>query len=174
MKTVPEFIDEIRPQDMPTITIKPIGHKSPSIKRKCGDCTACCEWVRGYVNGREFYPGKKCHYLGCNRCSIYENRPSDPCVDFNCEWLLDDGTVYPEWMHPLLSKAMVLKKSWANNTKGYLLVIECGEKMDRDIYEWIVTELYLHRDIPIVIQNMYGKTTRYGNKEFIEADLNNA
>ena len=43
-----------------------------TFQRNCNNCTKCCEgWLSGEVNGYSFYPGRPCHFMKCDGCSIY-------------------------------------------------------------------------------------------------------
>jgi len=53
--------------------------------KPCGDCRACCEgWLAD--SRLDMYPGKVCKNLGCDGCEVYDDRPADPCRNFNCLW----------------------------------------------------------------------------------------
>ena len=102
--------------------------------RQCGECTECCKgWLTASINGHAMFPGRKCHFLS-KECTIYENRPDDPCGNYRCEWLNEEK--YPEWMRPDLSKIIVTARS-IGKSDFYLEFRECGEKMDSEILNWI-------------------------------------
>lgn len=139
-------------------------------KRKCGECTACCQgWLTSIVHGHPMSPGIKCHFLG-NGCSIYKDRPQDPCKAFKCQWLADEDFMIPEWMKPSLSNVIITTKSWGED-RGYWLVVECGKKMESDVLHWILTHCEQHR-IPLEYQ-VNGQMFRRGPKEFMEFFENN-
>jgi hypothetical protein len=52
-------------------------------------------------------PGKPCQHLCANRCSIYPNRPQNPCRDFDCGWKLA-GSPLPDDMRPDRCGAIVI------------------------------------------------------------------
>lgn len=152
--------------------------------RECGTCTACCEgWLRGTVHGHKMYPGKVCHFLGCNGCTDYDNRPQDPCKNFECVWFKND--IIPEWMKPELSKViikemeyeLVIQKqtlgtsSWildnAANMKTvakFWYVVEMGETISGPVLNWIV-QTSLSSEIPI-IYHVAGQREIIGPPEF--------
>jgi hypothetical protein len=120
-------------------------------KRECGECTACCEgWLAGTIYGREMKAGKKCHFLGTNRCSIYPDRPQSPCKNFNCAWVQDEKSVFPEWLKPSLSKVIMTWEKWGNDFP-YLKVVECGQKMDSAVLSWLV-QYSLNESMPVLYQ----------------------
>jgi hypothetical protein len=105
-----------------------------SAERQCNGCTACCEgWLAGDAHGQEFWPGRKCHFLGDKSCSIYEQRPENPCKTFKCKWLEDKN--FPEWLKPNLSKVIIYEREIQGHT--YWEIVEAGEKMDSTILSWI-------------------------------------
>lgn len=104
------------------------------VKRTCGDCTKCCEgYLLGEVNGKTFYPGKPCHFLG-KGCTIYSKRPVDPCQTYRCEWLTNEEI--PEWMKP--SEVNAIIDIQEQQGIKYLRVKEAGAKLDSKVLSWII------------------------------------
>src|SRR3989442_13418110 len=69
-------------------------------RRQCGTCTACCDgWVAGNIRGHEMKPGQPCHFRGEGCCTIYAQRPVEPCRNFVCGWLMPDSP-FPEEFRP--------------------------------------------------------------------------
>ena len=68
--------------------------------RHCGECTACCDgWLKIEIRGEAVYPGKPCPFSTGHSCTIYEERPTDPCREFNCGWLLPNSP-FPNEFRP--------------------------------------------------------------------------
>ena len=134
--------------------------------RKCGDCTACCEgWLSGTAHGHDFYPGKPCHFIGCNGCTIYPNRPIEPCVNFKCVWLDED--ILPEWMQPHLVNVIVQRKYYGLlKDKSYLYVTERGIKIDSTILSWFFM-YHVQSKTPLAIQVDRG-WNYYGPEDFLK------
>lgn len=105
--------------------------------RQCGDCNACCSgWLSGVVNGHNMCAGTPCFFLKENKCSIYANRPKDPCQDYHCEWLLNCDL--PDWMQPNLSNVIISpKKHPTDQTLDYYEITEAGKKIDSTVLNWI-------------------------------------
>ena len=106
------------------------------MSRSCGTCTSCCEgWVYGSANGREFWRGRPCHFVKkCVGCTIYENRPEDPCKSFDCNWLLDENI--PDWMQPNQSRVIL---QWRTiDGKTYLEMNEACDKVSSDVLSWVM------------------------------------
>ena len=143
----------------------------PTPQRECGGCTACCQgWLSGVAHGREFYPGVPCHFIGCNGCSIYEERPESPCRTYSCEWLKNPDV--PEWMKPSESNVILTAREWTHpdgSKHAYLNVVEMGKKIDSSVLNWLF-RLYLRTQIPMKIQ-IDGGLNWYGSQEFFEATL---
>lgn len=139
-----------------------------SIKRECGSCTECCQgWLVGKVHEHNFYPGKPCHYVCEEGCSIYEDRPERPCRSFECEWLVNDNI--PEWMRPDRCKVILICQDWEyeGESQGpYLLSVEAGQKIDSKVLAWLF-EVHLNDNIPMKIE-VSGGHRWYGNKKFLE------
>jgi len=74
--------------------------------RECGTCTACCEgWLESARMAMA--PGHPCQHLCANRCSIYPDRPENPCRNFDCGWKLR-GSPWPDDMRPDQCGAIVI------------------------------------------------------------------
>lgn len=65
--------------------------------RECGECTKCCEWLKGEAYGHSFDIGKPCNFMGNGCCTIYDIRPERPCRTYFCAWAQE---LFPEWMRP--------------------------------------------------------------------------
>lgn len=105
--------------------------------RCCAPCTACCEgWTSLVIGGREIYPGNPCPHCTKNGCGIYEDRPYDPCVIFNCAWVVKDSPL-PEWMVPSESKAIIRlnKATWRGIPVIYAVPV--GRQLPRRTLNWL-------------------------------------
>lgn len=134
--------------------------------RSCGTCTECCKgWLFGTAHDKPFYSGHPCHFLGKNCCTIYENRPEDPCQTYYCGWIKND--LFPEWLKPELSKVILTLRSWGENDENvYIEVLECGQKIDASVLNWLFLDFLNHnRCYKIQVD---GGWNNYGTPEFIE------
>lgn len=105
------------------------------IKRSCGDCTECCQgWLHGEAKGHFFYKGKPCHFIDRNGCSIYEDRPENPCKSFFCNWLVDEKI--PMWLKPNLSKVIITNRK--NEMFTYWKVTEAGSVISSRVLNWLI------------------------------------
>lgn len=71
-----------------------------------------------------------------NGCSIYEQRPEDPCKNFKCEWLNNESI--PHWMKPNSINVIIYKRS--ENDQEFLEFTEAGSKLDPKVLSWIFME----------------------------------
>ena len=125
----------------------------------------CCQgWLYGVSYNHLFQPGKPCHFLCESGCSIYDNRPEDPCKSYRCAWLMD--SFLPEWFKPNLSKVICTWREWKNN-ENYLEVIECGEKIDSSILSWLFIQ-HLNGHLPNFTYKLSGGFNVVGSSEFLE------
>jgi hypothetical protein len=105
-----------------------------TIIRNCDNCTKCCEgWLWGEAHGHKFWPGRPCHYVSKNGCSIYEDRPETPCKSFKCEWLVNNDI--PEWMKPDVSNVIIRKTT--EKEKEFIEFTEAGSRLDVAVLSWI-------------------------------------
>ena len=138
--------------------------KPYKLERKCDGCTMCCQgWLPGEVYGHTFYSGKPCHFVDCNGCSIYEDRPESPCKVYKCSWLIDH--FFPQWFKPDQSKIICNWTEWEEGSY-YLSVIECGEKIDAKYLNWLIMkQKEIGFNMRYVIDGGY---TYMGDSEFIK------
>jgi hypothetical protein len=134
-------------------------------KRECGSCTKCCEgWLFGQVKGQHFQAGRPCHFKGENGCTIYEDRPENPCKLYTCEWLVNKNI--PEWMKPSSCNVIITKKQWKPG-HYYWYVNEAGSKMDSVVLNWLFI-MHSVYEIPLRVQ-VDGGWTNFGPKEFVSS-----
>ena len=134
--------------------------------RSCDGCTKCCDgWLSGHAYGKYFNPGRPCHFAGVNGCTIYNDRPDDPCKTFNCEWILNADI--PEWLKPDRANVIIIKR----NKDGieYWKVVEAGAKITVEAVTWLVMTCLSNN-----INFMYSIGTasyKFGSPEFLAAEI---
>lgn len=108
---------------------------APTPERACGECARCCEgWLSGTVYGHAFSPGTPCFFLE-KTCSIYNERPADPCQSYRCAWLSED--IFPMWMKPSLSNLLISKRMDEASNASYYVVDTTGDHYDSRALAWI-------------------------------------
>jgi len=111
------------------------GVASLDAARSCGTCTACCDgWLKGTVRGHEMKPGVPCHFRGAGCCTIYEERPANPCRSFFCAWRLE-GNPFPESFRPDRLGVIIVARQWRDR-QGYEL-ISAGRDPDENLLDWM-------------------------------------
>lgn len=104
-------------------------------KRHCGTCTACCDgWVEGTIRGHEMRPGVPCHFRGAGCCTIYDERPKEPCRSFVCGWLAP-GSPFPESFRPDRLGVMIVPTRWRERP-AYILK-SAGRDPDESVLSWM-------------------------------------
>jgi hypothetical protein len=136
--------------------------------RSCGDCTKCCEgYLTGEANGKTFFPGKPCHFVTIGKgCTIYKDRPKDPCVNFKCSWLVDESL--PEWFKPSESGIIITVKKI--NGISYVEVIEAGQTLQANMLSWLI--MYALNNNLNLFWTIQGGAHWIGNADFLEAMAN--
>lgn len=134
------------------------------MKRECGTCTKCCDgWLSAEIYGHKMEPGKPCPFVGNNKCSIYEARPS-LCRNWKCGWLEDDGTLFDEWMRPS-NVNFILVRFNVNGVEWYKLA-EAGEEINTLMLSYLITLFRKHnKNLKYVIN---GVPFFIGTEEFKE------
>lgn len=140
-----------------------------SLDRICGECQKCCDGtLKAEVLGHKIWPGRSCHFLSSKGCTIYKDRPHDPCRVYKCVWLGDDNfpievSSIPLWMRPDLSKVIM---SW--EVKGdyyYIEALEAGENMNSEILNWLI-QYVINNNLNLYYQ-VEGGWNAVGSKEFV-------
>jgi hypothetical protein len=145
------------------------------LSKSCGDCTACCSGnLSGEAHGHKFYKGRPCFFVRKTGCSIYEDRPENPCKSFRCGYLVHP--FFPEWMRPdqcgviATPRLHLYKEGEETKSLSYLHLTEYGRPMSGQVLWWFV-EKFLSGDIPNMLINIEGGHHRLGVPEFYRADL---
>lgn len=134
-------------------------------ERNCNGCTACCDgWATGEAYGHAFYPGTKCHFVSDSGCTIYEDRPEQPCKTFRCLWLT--SSAIPSWMKPNLVNALLVAETSRNGTK-FVTIKEMGQRLDSRVLNWIAQAIQ-HKVITNARYEIDGGWNFLGTKEFLE------
>jgi len=134
--------------------------------RKCGECSKCCEgWVHGQIFGVPFYKGRPCFYLE-KGCTIYKQRPENPCRIFKCVWLGEE--VMPMWMRPDLIDVIVVKR--LREGIEYYKLIEMGKKLDSAVLNWFV--MWAISEGKNILYFINDGSNRIGSEQFLKIDVN--
>ena len=104
-------------------------------KRECGTCTKCCEgWLIGNIYGYEMGKKQPCHFLG-ERCTIYEQRPEEPCRAFFCGWVAVPE-IFPLWMKPDEIDLIIVPKNVNGIT--FMAAIDAGDNPSVKAKNWLI------------------------------------
>lgn len=88
------------------------------------------------------YPGKPCQFVDIGvGCTIYKNRPKDPCKTFMCMWRADMRM--PEHFKPSEINALVSQQEI--NGIPFLSAVETGSKMDSEFVSWFVSHVVANK-----------------------------
>jgi len=142
------------------------GNERPVVNtRSCGTCTKCCEgYVSASVRGIPFFKGNPCHFVSIGKgCSIYEDRPKQPCKSYSCFWLKSEDV--PEWMKPSEINAMISERYTKNNIY-FLELIEAGETLRADVLSWLIN--YCNKNDFNLFWEVNGKKNYMGSDEFLK------
>jgi len=130
--------------------------------RQCGSCTACCDgWLTANILGHEMKPGVPCHFRGEGGCTIYAERPTDPCRTFVCGWLRKDSP-FPESFKPDRIGVILLPLRWRDLT-AYVLA-PAGRDPDPEVLDWM-REYSIKTGKPFLFY-VDGRRRGYGSPEF--------
>ena len=143
-------------------------------ERSCGTCTKCCEgYLTATVGDISLYPGKPCHFVEMNcGCSIYKDRPVEPCQTFKCEWL--NQPLIPEWLKPNLSNAIFIyypsnPDAPSNSIEAYehTKLVEAGSKITAQTLSWAVAH-YTFNGLNLAWEYDHGTGGAIGSEDFVK------
>lgn len=106
--------------------------------RECGSCTKCCEgYLMGEAHGKPFYQGRPCHFVAIGKgCSIYIDRPKEPCVSYKCEWLQNEDI--PVWFKPNEINTIITKRKIKDTKIEYWEILEAGDTLQSNVLSWLI------------------------------------
>jgi hypothetical protein len=110
---------------------------SLSESRSCGDCTACCDgWLQIEVYGHHIRRGKPCPFSIENKCSIYNERPQEPCREFRCGWLVKSSPL-PEWMRPDKADMILLAANFSWRGLPVDVAVAVRDRPKQKALDWL-------------------------------------
>lgn len=136
--------------------------------RECQPCTACCDgWVQMTIQGHAVYPGHPCPHSTGNGCDDYANRPTDPCINFNCGWVVADSPL-PDWLSPLNARVIVI----FNRTQWQGLPVDVAVPVGRRIppraLNWLKTFAEQHGR-PLLFSEQVKENGEYSREQLFSA-----
>ncbi|HEX4511473.1 MAG TPA: hypothetical protein VH328_15405 [Burkholderiaceae bacterium] len=136
---------------------------APVPVRSCGECAKCCEgWLSGTVYGHAFSPGRPCFFLE-KTCSIYPDRPLDPCRNYRCAWLAEE--IFPMWMKPSLANVILTKREDAQSKAAYYIADQAGDTFDVRALQWLLD--WAKESGANLEYRLNGEVKRLGAPEFV-------
>lgn len=81
------------------------------------------------------YPGKPCHFMAKNGCSIYSNRPYNPCKGFKCVW--KENRKVPKEFKPN-TIGMIMTNGYLDGVH-YVQIVPAGQEITVDVLDWAIT-----------------------------------
>ena len=132
------------------------------VKKECGTCTKCCEgWLRADIRGHEMYPGKPCFFVEIGKgCTIYKDRPKDPCKNFTCGWI--EVKDMPEEFRPEISGVIMHMKD--NDGSPYMVLSKAPNNPTEQYLSWAI--VYARSRNINIFWSIDDKTWWLGDNEF--------
>lgn len=99
--------------------------------RECGECNLCCKGhLQAEIFDYKMGNGKPCIYLKQEKCSVYKDRP-EVCKKYQCAW---SQYLFPEWMRPDKTGALISVENNPETQQQYLKLIETKPTINYDVY----------------------------------------
>jgi hypothetical protein len=133
--------------------------------RTCADCTKCCEgWLSANILGEDMFPGKPCQFVTPDvGCTIYKDRPKDPCKTFECAWRATD--YIPLEFSPVNTGQIVVP--YQLDGIDFLSMVFAGKEVDPKFLSWFVT-FAVGRQLNVE-WSIDGQLYALGSQDFMEA-----
>ena len=131
-------------------------------KKECGTCTKCCEgWLKAKIIEHDMYPGKPCFFIETGKgCTIYADRPKDPCKDFLCAWMKIEDM--PDEFKP--ENCGVIMHYQQNDGNPYISITEAPLSPSAKYLSWAL--LYATNTHQNIIWSVDGVFWWLGNNDF--------
>lgn len=91
-------------------------------------------------------PGTPCHFRGDGCCTIYAERPDEPCRNFFCAWRTE-GNPFPESFRPDRLGVIIMNRRWRSQPVYEL--VAAGRDPDEPLLAWM-REYSNASDVPFV------------------------
>jgi hypothetical protein len=140
---------------------------SIQVTKSCGNCSACCSGrLTATVYGHEIFNGRPCAFLLEKKCSIYNQRPEDPCKKYLCAYLQLDWM--PMWMRPDQCGVLISIFKTKNGTE-YLQAVEYDRKMPAEVLSFLIQANRAKQPYSEnIAYQIDGGTQVIGSEEFIK------
>jgi hypothetical protein len=133
--------------------------------RTCASCTKCCEgWLSANILGEDMFRGKPCKFVAPDvGCTIYKDRPKDPCKTFECSWRATDYV--PLEFSPANTGQIIT----AQKLDGidFLCMVFAGKEVQSDFLSWFVS-FAVGRQLNVE-WSINGQLYALGSGQFMEA-----
>jgi len=111
--------------------------------RNCQPCTACCEgWLDIHHPVAKAHLGAACTHCTSQGCSIYNERPQDPCQSFHCAWR-QEGSLLPYDMRPDLSGVIVMTDQLQWQGEDVIVAVATGSRIPARTFHWLCSLAHL-------------------------------
>lgn len=141
---------------------------STGTRRDCRSCTACCDgWVQMTIQGIPVHPGRPCVHSTGDGCDDYANRPKDPCINFNCGWVVPESPL-PAWMKPCNAKVIVIfnKTRWLNLPVD--VAVPVGRRIPPRALQWL-KDFAVQNGRPLLFSEQLKEKGQYQQKQLFSA-----
>lgn len=107
-------------------------------QRSCLPCRACCEgWLDISEAAIQAHLGSPCSHCSSEGCSIYAERPNNPCRTFYCAWRQAD-TPLIELMRPDLSGVIVIMDRMVWRDQKVIVAIPVGKEIPERSLQYLI------------------------------------
>jgi len=115
------------------------------------------------IGGVSVSPGHPCPHSTSKGCDDYENRPVDPCREFNCGWIIPNSPL-PDWMKPSNGKVIVLFGKFTWNGLPVDLAVPVGKRIPPRALSWLRQFSEEHRR-PLVYTEQIVEAGHFQNQQ---------
>ena len=119
------------------------------------------------INGHPVFPGQPCPHSTGSGCNDYANRPEDPCILFNCGWVVP-GSPLPDWMKPNQARVIVIfnKTQWQGLPVD--VAVPVGRRIPPRALQWLKTFAERHGR-PLLFSEQVKENGRFTREQLFHA-----
>ena len=119
------------------------------------------------IQGHPVHPGRPCPHSTGKGCDDYANRPQDPCINFNCGWVVGESPL-PDWMKPDNAKVIVIfnKMNWRGLPVD--VAVPVGRKIPPRALNWL-KDFSQRSGRPLLFSEQIKENGRFTSRQLFSA-----
>ncbi|HPE79713.1 MAG: hypothetical protein R3E46_14090 [Sedimenticolaceae bacterium] len=119
------------------------------------------------IQGHPVHPGRPCPHSTGKGCDDYANRPQDPCINFNCGWVVGESPL-PDWMKPDNAKVIVIFNKITWHGLPVDVAVPVGRKIPPRALNWL-KDFSQRNGRPLLFSEQIKENGRFTSRQLFSA-----